>query len=319
MTNGTPVLAATSPGAEGERVRDEQVERLALVLRADVDSLRCGRPDEHVGDVPDDAERPRLPGVRERGREIVLVEVGGCAPSERRRADRRESPDETGARVADDVMAGAHELFGHADERADMTGERHRTDQDPSHADTVSARNEPRAAALPNRTQTMRRKQANWARNSLFSTHCLGWDIEPARDVGCATALVPRFSDHWRVSMTPPGWYDDGSGRQRWWDGSSWTELFAPHPSAAVAQVSPAVSGPRKMSRRDLWWGLGGGAAVLVAAAVTASVLLLPGLGSGESPGDPVAQGHLGRAKESPPGPTISLLTASRSTTRPMT
>lgn len=24
----------------------------------------------------------------------------------------------------------------------------------------------------------------------------------------------------------PPGWYDDGSGKQRWWDGSRWTEEF---------------------------------------------------------------------------------------------
>ncbi|MEV7801096.1 DUF2510 domain-containing protein [Microbacterium foliorum] len=27
---------------------------------------------------------------------------------------------------------------------------------------------------------------------------------------------------------TPAGWYDDGSGRQRWWDGTQWTEHFAP-------------------------------------------------------------------------------------------
>ena len=25
---------------------------------------------------------------------------------------------------------------------------------------------------------------------------------------------------------SPPGWYDDGSGKQRWWDGSQWTEQF---------------------------------------------------------------------------------------------
>lgn len=26
----------------------------------------------------------------------------------------------------------------------------------------------------------------------------------------------------------PAGWYDDGSGRQRWWDGEQWTEHYAP-------------------------------------------------------------------------------------------
>lgn len=25
----------------------------------------------------------------------------------------------------------------------------------------------------------------------------------------------------------PAGWYDDGSGRQRWWDGNQWTDKFA--------------------------------------------------------------------------------------------
>ena len=26
----------------------------------------------------------------------------------------------------------------------------------------------------------------------------------------------------------PAGWYDDGSGRQRWWDGEQWTDHYAP-------------------------------------------------------------------------------------------
>ena len=26
---------------------------------------------------------------------------------------------------------------------------------------------------------------------------------------------------------TPEGWYDDGSGRTRWWDGVAWTEYYA--------------------------------------------------------------------------------------------
>lgn len=44
---------------------------------------------------------------------------------------------------------------------------------------------------------------------------------------------------------TPAGWYDDGSGRLRWWDGTQWTEHFAPE-SAAPAETSaePATAAP---------------------------------------------------------------------------
>lgn len=28
------------------------------------------------------------------------------------------------------------------------------------------------------------------------------------------------------ADQPPPGWYDDGTGKQRWWDGSRWTEQF---------------------------------------------------------------------------------------------
>lgn len=37
---------------------------------------------------------------------------------------------------------------------------------------------------------------------------------------------------------TPAGWYDDGSGRQRWWDGTQWTEHYAPAAEAPAAEVS---------------------------------------------------------------------------------
>lgn len=46
----------------------------------------------------------------------------------------------------------------------------------------------------------------------------------------------------------PAGWYDDGSGRQRWWDGTRWTDITAPSPDAAPAPVAggpaPAARGP---------------------------------------------------------------------------
>ncbi|MDQ0726911.1 DUF2510 domain-containing protein [Microbacterium sp. W4I20] len=47
----------------------------------------------------------------------------------------------------------------------------------------------------------------------------------------------------------PAGWYDDGSGRQRWWDGAQWTDDYAPVQGAGSAQPAaeapaPAASAP---------------------------------------------------------------------------
>jgi len=45
-------------------------------------------------------------------------------------------------------------------------------------------------------------------------------------------ALQPRAIAQRRafaepLALTPAGWYDDGWGRQRWWDGQRWTEYYA--------------------------------------------------------------------------------------------
>ncbi len=44
------------------------------------------------------------------------------------------------------------------------------------------------------------------------------------------------------MSNAAPGWYDDGSGRQRHWDGAAWGD-FAPE-NALVATPNPTESKP---------------------------------------------------------------------------
>lgn len=56
---------------------------------------------------------------------------------------------------------------------------------------------------------------------------------------------------------TPPGWYDDGHGTQRWWDGSAWTEHTggsAPTPVAGgtTTYAQQATLVPVKSSK--VWW-----------------------------------------------------------------
>ncbi len=41
------------------------------------------------------------------------------------------------------------------------------------------------------------------------------------------------------MTTTPPGWYDDGHGAMRWWDGSQWTEHVA-QPDAEPAEAGAA-------------------------------------------------------------------------------
>jgi len=41
----------------------------------------------------------------------------------------------------------------------------------------------------------------------------------------------------------PAGWYDDGSGRQRWWDGARWTDDFAPAAAVASRRAAAPVLG----------------------------------------------------------------------------
>jgi hypothetical protein len=69
------------------------------------------------------------------------------------------------------------------------------------------------------------------------------------------------------VSEVPAGWYDDGSGSLRYWDGTFWTEYTA----ARYSPPAPA-SGPAKKAGRWLWLTIGGVAAVLAALTVVVIV-----------------------------------------------
>lgn len=60
-----------------------------------------------------------------------------------------------------------------------------------------------------------------------------------------------------------PGWYDDGTGRQRWWDGARWTEEFIDlrdertelrTGAAPVGQGSAAAGWYDDQRGRQRWW-----------------------------------------------------------------
>lgn len=49
---------------------------------------------------------------------------------------------------------------------------------------------------------------------------------------------------------TPAGWYDDGSGRQRWWDGQQWTDNYADQQAAPAAEPAPEAAAPQADDER---------------------------------------------------------------------
>ncbi len=81
-------------------------------------------------------------------------------------------------------------------------------------------------------------------------------------------------------AAAPAGWYDDGSGRLRWWDGQQWTAQFAtpgartgahrwwvwsPAYTMGLFAFAPALHAAIKLRRRNLWvWATGLIAADLV-------------------------------------------------------
>lgn len=43
------------------------------------------------------------------------------------------------------------------------------------------------------------------------------------------------------AQQAAPGWYDDGTGRQRWFDGNMWTNHYADQQRATRVQQSAAM------------------------------------------------------------------------------
>ncbi|MFT4136972.1 DUF2510 domain-containing protein [Microbacterium sp.] len=85
------------------------------------------------------------------------------------------------------------------------------------------------------------------------------------------------------MTTTPPGWYDDGHGVQRWWDGQAWTEHV--QPEAAVPAAGSGAPGAGSATgldagsatgRRFPLWIVFVVLGVLLAGLVTAAAVYLP-------------------------------------------
>jgi len=65
------------------------------------------------------------------------------------------------------------------------------------------------------------------------------------------------------ATQPAPGWYDDGTGKQRWWDGTHWTEQYIDLRAPDIelrTDAGPAASGPAQpgwyddQRGRTRWW-----------------------------------------------------------------
>ena len=90
------------------------------------------------------------------------------------------------------------------------------------------------------------------------------------------------------MTTTPPGWYDDGLGTVRWWDGVQWTSHVAAPAGGPAPDSGAGASQPEQRRSRMwmLWVGLGTAlVAVIVGAAVAVPALLSGTLAGMTGPG----------------------------------
>ena len=116
-------------------------------------------------------------------------------------------------------------------------GRRRRPTAAPSVVVNVSAttNNDAAAAARINALSNPETAQALRNLQNLLHTQVLTEaEFQAAKD---------KLLGNQRVS-TPAGWYDDGSGRPRWWDGQQWTGHVPGGPERAARVFLPPVVGP---------------------------------------------------------------------------
>ena len=118
--------------------------------------------------------------------------------------------------------------------------------------------------------------------------------------LACPVEEVSSLAKAGIMAQAAAGWYDNGDGRQRYWDGTAWTEHFAssavpPAATPTAETPAPAVEAPAAVppqsamaqppgvvatpaEKRRVWpWivGIGGGLLLLVVGAVVLFVVVL--------------------------------------------
>jgi hypothetical protein len=59
------------------------------------------------------------------------------------------------------------------------------------------------------------------------------------------------------MSTTAPGWYDDGSGKKRWWDGNAWTEQVQDDAAAATGSARDGKLAALRAQPGTVWAAIG--------------------------------------------------------------